>query len=75
MAEYKYSTYLSQSNDSKYDTEQSPGETASHPGIYRCTNCGDEIGIAKGHTLPPQNQHQHTTGAVKWKLIVRALQK
>lgn len=76
MAQYKYSNYLTQSNDAKYDSEFSPGTTASNPGIYRCTSCGDEIGIAKGHTLPPQNQHQHSSGAsVKWKLIVMAQQK
>ncbi len=76
MAEYKYGTYLNQSNDTKYDKEYSPGDTAAYPGIYRCTNCGDEIGIAKNHTLPPQNQHQHSSGAsVKWKLLVMAQQR
>jgi len=75
MAQYKNSSYLTQSNESKFDTEHSPGATASYPGIYRCTNCGDEIGIAKGHTLPPQNQHQHSSGSVKWQLIVMAQQK
>jgi hypothetical protein len=36
--------------------------------------CGREIGIAQGHTLPPQNQHEHTPaqGAIRWRLIVYA---
>lgn len=76
MAEYKYSNYLSQSNDAKYDSEYSPGESTSYPGIYRCTGCGDEIGIAKNKTLPPQNDHQHSGSSnVKWRLNVRAQQK
>jgi len=75
MAQYKYNTHLSQSNDSKFDTEHSPGGSAPHPGIYRCIACGDEIAIAGGHTLPPQNHRQHNTNAnIKWKLLVMAVQ-
>ena len=76
MAEYKYGTYLSESNDSRYDKEYSPGDSTTYPGIYRCSGCGDEIGIAKNKTLPPQNEHQHSGNtSVKWKLLVRAQQK
>nr|WP_313162263.1 VOC family protein [Kosakonia cowanii] len=47
-----------------------------HDNHYRCVNCGDEIGIAKGHTLPPQNHHQHQNGLpIRWKLLVCAVQK
>ncbi len=77
MAQYKYSQYLNKSDHSAYDTKHSPGDTATNAGIYRCTNCGDEIAIAKGHTLPPQNHHQHnpSAGKIEWQLIVFAQQK
>jgi hypothetical protein len=76
MAEYKYDSYLTKSTDSRFDTEHSPGVAAPYPGIYRCIACGDEIGIAKDHTLPPQNHRQHQQNAtIKWKLLVMAVQK
>jgi hypothetical protein len=77
MAQYKYAQYLTQSDHSAYDDRHRPGATANNPGIYRCAGCGDEIGIAKGHTLPPQNHHQHNQqqGAVEWQLLVFAQQK
>lgn len=76
MAIYKYSDNLVQNNHSNFDLEHAPGVAAPDPGIYRCTGCGDEIGIAKGHTLPPQNHHQHNTGAaIRWKLSVAALSR
>lgn len=77
MAQYKYGQYLNQSNDSAYDTKYSPGASAPNAGVYRCAGCGDEIGIAKGHTLPPQNHHQHSPSTVKveWQLLVWAQQK
>jgi hypothetical protein len=75
MAGYKYGSYLKQNNHEEYDKEHSPGEEAYNAGIYRCTGCGDEIAIAKGHTLPPQNHHQHTPGAgrIRWQLLVLAV--
>ena len=41
---------------------------------YRCAACGHEIGIAKGHKLPPQNHHQHAPGIgrIQWQLLVYA---
>ena len=76
MAQYKSLTYLNQSNDSKFDAEHSPGVSAPHPGIYRCKACGDEVSIAKGNTLPPQNHKQHSSNAdIKWKLIVTSQQQ
>ena len=76
MAEYKCGNQLTQSSDSKYDDEHSPGAEAPYPGIYRCVACGDEVGIAKGNKLPPQNHPQHTsTSKIKWKLLVRAQQQ
>ncbi len=77
MAGYKYSQYLKQSNHEEYDKKYSPGTAAPNPGIYRCVACGDEIAIAKGHTLPPQNHHQHApnAGRIEWQLAVFAQQK
>jgi len=77
MAQYKHSQYLTKSDSTAFDAKHAPGSTASNPGIYRCAGCGDEIGIAKGHTLPPQNHHQHTpsTTKVEWQLLVFAQQK
>ena len=76
MALYKNGNALQHSNHQAFDAELGPGTQAPNPGIYRCVNCGDEIGIAKGHTLPPQNHHQHSNGLpIKWTLLVCAIQK
>ena len=76
MALYKYSQHLTQSQHAAFDGSESPGNAASNPGIYRCIVCGDEIGIAKGHTLPPQNHHQHPNReSILWRLLVCAIQK
>ncbi len=77
MALYKYGNQLQQSQHGNFDLAQSPGSVATDAGIYRCTGCGDEIGIAKGHTLPPQNHRQHNAfaGPIKWQLLVAAVQK
>jgi hypothetical protein len=77
MAQYKYGGYLNRSDHSAYDTKHVAGDTAENAGIYRCARCGDEIGIAKGHKLPPQNHHQHASGAgkIEWQLLVFAQQK
>jgi len=75
MALYKYSINLAQNQHANFDTDLTPGSGAPDAGIYRCSGCGDEIGIAKGHTLPPQNHHQHTNNsAVRWRLLVAAVQ-
>jgi len=74
MAWYKYGEFLKQSTGDAYDSEYHPGVAAPHAGVYRCAGCGREIGIAQGHTLPPQSHHQHTLaeGAIRWKLLVYA---
>jgi hypothetical protein len=71
MALYKYSQFIEQSNDAAFDKILQPSTSAPWPGIYRCDGCGHEIGIAQGHTLPPQNHHQHTynQGAIRWRLV------
>lgn len=72
MALYKHGNRLSQSQDAAFDAIQPPGTEAPYPGIYRCTNCGDEIAIAGGHRLPPQNHQQHnlSDGKIAWQLLV-----
>ena len=76
MALYKHGNLLTQSQHANFDTDRNPGTAAPDAGIYRCTGCGDEIGIAKDHTLPPQNHHQHSNNsAVRWRLLVAAVQR
>jgi len=76
MAQYKFREHLIHSSNSAFDTRHAPGTTANNPGIYRCSGCGDEISVAKGSTLPPQNHHQHEPGLGKmeWQLLVFAEQ-
>ena len=75
MAHYRNLSYLFFDQHERFEKIQSPGEEALDSGIYRCEGCGDEIGIAKGHVLPPQNYHQHdpASGPIKWRLIVCAV--
>jgi hypothetical protein len=77
MAQYKYGKLLSQNDHAAFDERHHPGSPATNAGIYRCIACGDEIAIAKGHTLPPQNHHQHSPGVgkIEWQLLVYAQQK
>jgi hypothetical protein len=75
MALYKHGQFLKQHNDAAFDTTHPPGVAAPYAGIYRCTNCGDEIAIAGGNTLPPQNHRQHdqAKGAIRWQLLVHPI--
>ncbi|WP_267221605.1 hypothetical protein [Dyella silvae] len=77
MALYKYGARLELINDPAFDANHTPGTAAPHPGIYRCTNCGDEIAIAGGHILPPQNHRQHNplNGPINWQLLVYPVQR
>jgi hypothetical protein len=72
MALYKYSQLIASSTDAAFDELSNPSTPAPWPGIYRCEACGHEIAIAQGHTLPPQNHHQHKPGqgAIRWRLTV-----
>lgn len=74
MARYKTGNYFKSSNGSEFSEHLPPGTEAKFAGIYRCIECGDEIGIAKAHKLPPQNHHQHRPGlgAIEWQLIAAA---
>lgn len=77
MALYKFGQRLTQTNDAAFDGSHTPGTAAPHPGIYRCTSCGDEIAIAGGHILPPQNHRQHNpqSGDIRWQLLVYPVQQ
>lgn len=77
MAQYKYASYLNQSDAAAYDNLYGPGVNCPNSGIYRCEGCGDEIASNKGNPFPPQNHHQHRPGqgSIQWKLIVWAQQK
>jgi len=72
MALYKYAEFIEISKDAAFDQLNVPSTAAPWPGIYRCHVCGHEIAIAQGHTLPPQNHHQHAYGAgpIQWRLVV-----
>lgn len=74
MANYKRAQFLKQHNSGDFDLQWNPGAQASYAGIYRCTGCGHEIGIAHGHVLPPQNHHQHQNPGtpIAWQPIVVA---
>ena len=71
MALYKHGNFLTQSNNAAFDKTFSPSTAAPYHGIYKCTGCGDEIAIAEGNKLPPQNHKQHnSTAPISWQLIV-----
>jgi hypothetical protein len=71
MALYKYGEYMERSDSDAFDTLLEPSSAATWPGIYRCDACGHEIAIARGHTLPSQNHHQHRQGLgrIQWRLV------
>ena len=77
MAWYKYIKFLSVNDHKNFDATYKPGEKAHDAGIYRCTGCGHEIGIADDHTMPPQGKHQHGPGdgEIRWQMIVCAIHK
>lgn len=74
MSWYKHGKYLRQVDGNEFDVIHQPGVKAPFAGIYRCAGCDHEVGIALGHTLPPQGHHQHTAaqGAIRWFLVVFA---
>ncbi len=77
MAFYKQIGRLTYDESMAFDVKCTPGTAALNAGVYRCCACGDEIGIAKGHSLPAQNHHQHAQGLgkIEWQLIVCASSK
>lgn len=74
MASYKYPNLLKLNDSQEFDRTHTPGDPAPYAGIFRCMVCGHEIGIAEGHTLPPQNHAQHPVGKpIWWKLVAFAV--
>ena len=74
MASYKHANLLMQSTSDEFDKDHNPGVAAPFAGIYRCTSCGHEIGIAEGHTLPSQNHPRHKLGTpIRWRLVIFAM--
>ena len=69
MALYKNAKHLQTSASDEFDKIYHINGKAPHAGIYRCTDCGHEIGIAEGHSFPP---HSHSHAIPKWQLIVYA---
>jgi len=72
MAQYKYSHYLTNFPDSKFDPAQPPAATTLHTGIYKCQGCGTEVISQAGDPLPARSHHQHSLdqGEFAWRLIV-----
>jgi hypothetical protein len=72
MAQYKYSHYLTNLSDPKFDPAHGPGTSAPHTGIYKCQGCGAEVVSTAGDPLPPAGHHQHSLaqGGIGWRLIV-----
>ena len=76
MAIYESDSYVRKGTDPAFKHYYDPGTTAPLSGIYRCQNCGREAVSTKGHTLPPQNHHQHADGtAIQWVPIVKTQQQ
>jgi hypothetical protein len=74
VATYQEAAFLAHVVNAAFDQDHPPGVAAPWAGIYRCMGCHKEIGIAHGHVLPPQTDHQHTPqqGPIRWWLIVYA---
>jgi hypothetical protein len=74
MALYQESSVLTQVQDKAFTATHTPGTSAPFAGIYRCTRCNHEIGIAEGHTLPAQThgKHPESLGDIIWQLAVFA---
>jgi hypothetical protein len=72
MAQYKYSHYLTNLPDPRFDPAYPPGTAAPHTGIYKCQGCGNEVVSVAGEPLPPASHHQHSLaqGGISWRLVV-----
>uniref|UniRef100_UPI0035CB96C9 hypothetical protein n=1 Tax=uncultured Sphingomonas sp. TaxID=158754 RepID=UPI0035CB96C9 len=65
-------TETSTPDNAIWTTDYAPDVKAPRAGIYRCKECPVEVGIAKGHKLPPTDHHTHKKGdLIRWNLIVR----
>lgn len=75
MALYQDKIHVKHSVHQAFDAVHNPGINAPFAGIYRCTGCGHEIGIAQGHTLPPEHPRHPARVAIQWQLLVFAEHK
>jgi hypothetical protein len=73
MALYQDNVHVKQITDKAFGATHNPGVNAPYAGIYRCTSCGHEIGIAETHRLPSEHHKGHRAGApIQWQLLVFA---
>lgn len=74
MARYQDKTEVTHETNARFDTIHKPGVQAPSAGIYMCVGCSHEVGIARGHRLPPEDHHTHTSdqGSIRWRLLVLA---
>lgn len=76
MALYQDKIHVKHKTHAHFDKIHNPGVDAPYAGIYRCVECGHEIGIAKSHKLPPENHAGHPDGKpIRWQLLVCAEHK
>lgn len=76
MAAYKYAQHFVANQDPEFDRSHLPGSIVPYSGIYRCTNCGDEVACNKHTRFPPQNHRQHRTRLpIRWRLVAAAIQR
>lgn len=67
----QFLTETTEPDGSVWRTIFAPGAECPASGIYRCTNCGDEVTCNKGYLLPPQNHRQHnSSNDIRWELVV-----
>lgn len=82
MALYRIGGYFTCGSGRAFSENLPPGSETPVAGIYRCTVCGDEIGIAKSQALPSDDAHRHDfdpasappldCGPTAWQLIAAA---
>ncbi|RQR50746.1 hypothetical protein DIE21_16445 [Burkholderia sp. Bp9140] len=82
MALYRIGGYFTCGSGRAFSENLPPGSEVTVAGIYRCTVCGDEVGIAKWQTLPSEDAHRHDLdppsdplldpGPTAWQLIAAA---
>jgi hypothetical protein len=72
MAQYKYSQYLTNLSDPRFDPAYAAGTVTLHSGIYKCQGCGTEVVSMAGDPLPPASHHQHSFAqdGIAWRLVV-----
>lgn len=72
MADYKYSHFLTNTPDPRFDPAHPPGAVSPHSGIYKCQGCGCEVVARADEQLPALDHHQHAVkqGGIAWRLAV-----